>query len=453
MISTSIIIPSILYLLFLALGIFIIIQNPQRKGILYIGGGMLCGGIYILISVLSRLDFSTNLIILLSRILFIPDEIATLLWFFASNRLAIEYNLGVRIRGRTKVLFVIINLLILFLLVFTNTFVNFDYLIYTGQSNLKWDTYYQNSFLIRMTFVMIKLIVPLINFYLLAYKSKEKKIRKFFSTLLIAAFFLVFGSIVNQLHHFLRVRDTSLYNFPVNSIAILNPKLMIREIAEIARDFTSYIGYSVLLLVPYLLFTSLTLKTFQSEELFIIQVLGLSGLVILTHSSHEWIVEFFKASMKQKKIIMPSILPSDVNYALKYFSTPNKLQNSRLVKLNKIIKVSKDKKISPVEALQKVITDSIEYLKPKDTSNIRTTTRLKYEILKMIAYEAATESQIMWDLGFDVYTRSVEEKLKKEQQPRFPLSKASEYSATSSRSFKRLRKEVIEILKWKLEEG
>lgn len=140
----------------------------------------------------------------------------------------------------------------------------------------------------------------------------------------------------------------------------------------------------------------------------------------------------------------------DVNLALKSFSTPNLLQENNLLGLKQVIKLTDEKGISEVNALKEVISSAIEYFKPADKKAKRTSARLKYEILRMIAYEGAIESQLMWDLGFDAYTRSVEEKLREQREPRFKFKDASEYSATSSRSFKRLKKEAIEMLKWRL---
>jgi len=68
-----------------------------------------------------------------------------------------------------------------------------------------------------------------------------------------------------------------------------------------------------------------------------------------------------------------------------------------------------------------------------------------------LIFEGATESQMMWDLGFDVYTRSIEEKVRSNSDPRFKLKNAGEYSATSMRSFKRLKKETLEMFRWRLE--
>jgi len=143
----------------------------------------------------------------------------------------------------------------------------------------------------------------------------------------------------------------------------------------------------------------------------------------------------------------------DVYLTLKYYSSPNKLQNSKLLELNKVKKLSIEKGTSRVNILKKLIKSSIEYFKPNDNGKKRTTARLKYEILKMIAYEGATESQMMWDLGFDVYTRSAEEKIKSENKPRYELKDAGEYYATSVRSFKRLKKESIKMIRWKLDVG
>lgn len=143
----------------------------------------------------------------------------------------------------------------------------------------------------------------------------------------------------------------------------------------------------------------------------------------------------------------------DVQFALKNLKSPHNLKYSRILRSQLVSKYSRRYNLEPTEALSQLLDKYIYEFKPKEKLIKRTIFQLRYEILRMIAYEGATESQIMWDLKFDVYTRSVEQKISEGREPRFKLKDASEYSATSSRSFKRLKKEAIEMLRWKLEEG
>lgn len=460
----GIIIPSMLYLLFFALGIFIIIQNPQKRVFWYLGGALFCGGLYILCLIITRLELSQQQITIVWKFMFIPDEIATMLWTLAAIQFFNEFSKKIKINIIFTYLIVTLNFILLFLLTFTSTFIDYSSPILINNKYIIWDFNYKNLALLRSAFIWFKLLFVIFLYLKLILIFKSSKLGSFLKIILIASLLLLIGTIINQIHDFFRTRHPSLYAMPIFipeifflfamiliSWVLLNPKMRINEVLEIAKDFISYIGYGLFVAIPYIILIILTSNIFGGKYFTLISSLIILGLAILTHSTHEWIIELIRRSIKNKRIIIPSILHSDINFVIKNYSVPNKLQYGKLIKLEKIEKTAKQNKISKIDALRKLIEESIEYFKPKDKGDKRTPARLKYEILYMIAFEGATESQIMWDLGFDTYTRSVEEKLSDQRSPRFELKDASEYSATSIRSFKRLKKEAIEMLRWRLE--
>jgi len=142
----------------------------------------------------------------------------------------------------------------------------------------------------------------------------------------------------------------------------------------------------------------------------------------------------------------------DTLLSLKYFSKPNLLNNNGLLNLDVINKLSKARNISKVDALREIIKKSILYFKPtQEELEKRTLSKIRYEILSMLAFEEACESQIMWDLGFDIFTRSVNEKMSNIKAPRLKFRTASEYAATSIRSYRRIKKEAVKMLAWRIE--
>jgi hypothetical protein len=141
---------------------------------------------------------------------------------------------------------------------------------------------------------------------------------------------------------------------------------------------------------------------------------------------------------------------AEIFNSLKNYNNPQELEHSSLLNLKVVTNVARKKKIDKVEALKSVIDHLILYLKPKIHQSRRTLQNIKYEIARMITYDGATESQIMWDLGFDIFKRSVSEKLSQERNPRFPVNDVGDYPATSIRSFKRLKKQMLQTLSWKL---
>jgi hypothetical protein len=143
---------------------------------------------------------------------------------------------------------------------------------------------------------------------------------------------------------------------------------------------------------------------------------------------------------------------NDTLLSLKYFSKPNLLHNNGLLNLDVINKLSKLRNISKVDALREIIKKSILYFRPSQVElEKRTLSKLKYEILSMLAFEEACESQIMWDLGFDIFTRSVNEKMSNIKAPRLKCRTAAEYAATSIRSYRRIKKEAVKMLAWRIE--
>lgn len=221
--------------------------------------------------------------------------------------------------------------------------------------------------------------------------------------------------------------------------------------SSLASRSISQISYGLVLLIPYIVLILLCFKLFDPNILMFILLIGVSVLVLFTHLSYEWISTFIQSSLRQRRVIIPRVFPSEVNHAISNFSVPYKLESNSLLDLEQVSSSALRNKISKVDALRELLRDAIEYFNPNDGGKKRTAARLKYEILRMMAYEGATESQIMWDLGFDVYTRSAEEKSSNLLKPRFPLRGASEYYATSDRSFKRLKKEAVEMVRWRLE--
>lgn len=142
---------------------------------------------------------------------------------------------------------------------------------------------------------------------------------------------------------------------------------------------------------------------------------------------------------------------SDVKFVLKHYHSPNELSRSKLIKTRKIQVVAIQQEESPEEVLRELVSEIIESFRPL---NIRRRSKavLKYEILKLMAMEGMTESQIMWELGFDIHIRRAQEQTISKQEPRYKFQNAGDYAATSARSFKRLKKQSIEMFLWKLQE-
>lgn len=213
-----------------------------------------------------------------------------------------------------------------------------------------------------------------------------------------------------------------------------------------------YITLIVVLVFPYMLLFFLNLLHIGydiNRELFSTSK-GIVFLVVIISILQTICIVFLKNVQKENRVYIRSVTFNDVNNALKFFSNPQGISKSRLTRLRQVHDYAKKKRISTGEALRQVLEMSVLYFRPTSPAQKRTIVRLRYEILRMMLYEGATESQMIWDLGFDSSIRFASS-TGNEPQPRYTVTKASEYLATSQRSFKRIKKEAIEMLKWKLE--
>jgi hypothetical protein len=103
-----------------------------------------------------------------------------------------------------------------------------------------------------------------------------------------------------------------------------------------------------------------------------------------------------------------------------------------------------------VDALRAIIRQAIEWQKPEDISR-RTRAALKYKLLTMIAFGEAEESQILWELGFEGYSRRIWEDVAPESRPPlYPVREKSEYYAVSRASYMRLKQEAIYDVAWRI---
>lgn len=142
----------------------------------------------------------------------------------------------------------------------------------------------------------------------------------------------------------------------------------------------------------------------------------------------------------------------EIATALRKFYHPSEELIQQFSGLNCIERTQRDNQCSPSAALKTLLTEIIDYFQPTNDVGIRTRNRIKYEILRMMAHDSATEEQIMWELGFepesDFWARVNPDKVR---SPRYPYQGKGDYAATSRASFKRLKQESLADVLWRLE--
>ncbi len=142
-----------------------------------------------------------------------------------------------------------------------------------------------------------------------------------------------------------------------------------------------------------------------------------------------------------------------VTEMIRNYSLIRKLRESPIILMNCVKKEADCSGNDLINALRTIVDKVIGGFEPNTNFSIRSSVRLKYEILRMMAYEGATDEQIMWDLGFepdsDFWAKRNGDIARK---PRFPYTGKGDYAATSRASFKRLKAQAIEDVRWRIEE-
>lgn len=172
-------------------------------------------------------------------------------------------------------------------------------------------------------------------------------------------------------------------------------------------------------------------------------------LVLFTHSFYDWFGTFINDILYNILSGFSVVTDQEVSEVLKNYNNPGKVENCSLLRLS-IVKRRIQKDTLPVDALREVVREAIEYFKPENEPNHRIKSNLKYQLLKMIAFDQAEEGQILWELGFMEYPTRIISNEKIGREPLFFTESASDYSYTSRNAYLALKKEVIHDVAWRI---
>lgn len=182
---------------------------------------------------------------------------------------------------------------------------------------------------------------------------------------------------------------------------------------------------------------------FESLVLFI----SVLTLVFFTHSFYEWLITFINDLLFNPRKGLSVVNDEEVYQALKNYQTPEKIENSSLLRLN-LVKNSTGK--TPVDSLRLAIENAIDYFKPEKDANRRIKKNLKYYLLKMFVFDEAEEGQILWELGFEEYPVKIMSQERRYRTPLFETKSPSDYTYTSRNAFIALKKEAIHDVTWRI---
>jgi hypothetical protein len=198
------------------------------------------------------------------------------------------------------------------------------------------------------------------------------------------------------------------------------------------------------LIVIYLLAYTSTLESLGFSSLLFIIILMM--LVIFSHSIYDWLDTYINDLVYNPASGLSVVKDDDVYQTIRYYSKPERLENSPLLQLRSI----SDQTNLSIDTLRGAVKDAVEYFKPDDGSRRRTKRNLKYHMLKMIAFDEAEEGQILWELGFDEYPVRIMNNESRDRKPLFQTSSPSDYTYTSRNAYLALKKEAIHDVTWRI---
>lgn len=352
----------------------------------------------------------------------------------------------------------LITAFIVFVEVWTNLTRNYNLIFslnFTG--NLVQATG-RNFWLIGIFFMFIFIVIT-INFYLLLKEEAKfsKTWYKFFWPFLGMLFTLILGPLVllsyyNIIPHpfFFGSIVMIVLALPL-AYSILKYDLLIEEAKIIFGKtflYSTIVIVSILALYLVILFSmGIEFPTIKS----LIIPYALSYLIILTHPAYDWFSTFVRDLVYNISSGISVVNDNEVYNALKNYNNQEVLENSSLLRLDVVSReVRSGAAETPVDALRKIIQNSIEYFEPQSNVNRRTKQNLKHHLLKMLVFDQAEEGQMLWELGFEEYPMRILGRESQGRPPLFKSSSASDYSYISRNAFIALKKEAIHDVAWRI---
>jgi len=179
-------------------------------------------------------------------------------------------------------------------------------------------------------------------------------------------------------------------------------------------------------------------------------------LVVITHLLYDWVMTLARGLIythlrRLFEEAPPATIIRAVEEAIQHYQRPQQLMASPLLNLRLVReKMGISREQTGVDALRAIIREAIEWQKPENVRR-RTRAALKYKLLSMIAFDEAEEGQVLWELGFEEYSRKVgEDVAPKSRPPLYPVREKSEYYAVSRASYMRLKQEAVYDVAWRI---
>lgn len=173
-------------------------------------------------------------------------------------------------------------------------------------------------------------------------------------------------------------------------------------------------------------------------------------LLIASHPLYEWVVTLLRDIIYRVPSGHSLITDDEVANAIREYNNPEKLEENTISKLDIVeARIKRGEIKTQVDGVRAVVKDAIEYFKPDHEIDRRIKKNLKYQILKMIAFDESEEGQILWELGFDEYPVKIMSN-NRGQKPKFEVVSPADYTYTSRNAYLALKKEAIHDVTWRI---
>lgn len=204
------------------------------------------------------------------------------------------------------------------------------------------------------------------------------------------------------------------------------------------------------ILVIYFMIIAFTATPFASISSMILPFC-LAYLLIASHPLYDWIITFARDIIYRVPSGYSVVTDDEVLHLLKDINAPEKLEQSSLLRLNVVTLSVKNGHVeTTIDALKTLAEKAIEYFKPEKNTDRRLKKNLKYQILKMIAFDEAEEGQILWELGFEDYPVKIMAQARSYREPMFKIESPSDYTYISRNAYLALKKEAIHDVTWRI---
>lgn len=213
----------------------------------------------------------------------------------------------------------------------------------------------------------------------------------------------------------------------------------------------SFVYRTVVLICFVLLYlVSFTIGRSHVDFIDLVFMTSLVALIIFSHSVYEWTNTFINDLLFNLSSGLSVVTDEEVYQVIRNFNSPDKLDSNSLQRLKNISKKVRDGDQAPIDVLRDTVRNSIDYFKPTEETSRRIKKNLKYQILKMIAFDQSEEGQILWELGFNEYPVAIMTRETKERKPMFQIKSPADYFYTSRNAYLALKKEAIHDVTWRI---